>query len=45
MKNIKRDFNILLSQKGEIALKTSAIKSKKLYDRRKLKLNLKKEIY
>ncbi|MCZ6169691.1 hypothetical protein [Campylobacter ureolyticus] len=31
----KRDFSILLSQKGEINLSTRSVKSKKIYNRKK----------
>lgn len=38
----KRDLNILLSQKGEIKPKTTVVSSKKIYDRKKQKLDYKK---
>ncbi|MCZ6162327.1 hypothetical protein [Campylobacter ureolyticus] len=38
----KRDFSILLSQKGEINLSTRSVKSKKIYNRKKYKSKFKK---
>ena len=38
----KRDFNVLLSQKGEINLSTRSVKSKKIYNRKKYKSKFKK---
>ncbi|WP_297576554.1 hypothetical protein [uncultured Campylobacter sp.] len=36
----KRDFNVLLAQKGEITLATKRVQSKKLYNRKKYKLTI-----
>lgn len=41
----KRDLNIVLSQKREIKFKTTIVKSKKIYDRKKDKAKFKKENY
>lgn len=38
----KRDFNVLLAQKGEINLSTRSVKSKKIYNRKKDKSKFKK---